>query len=900
MAPEARRPDPDALLAEARAAEVEERGGKLKIFLGAAPGVGKTYAMLSAARELRRQGVDVVVGLVETHGRAETGALLEGLEVLPRQRLDYKEKSYEELDLDALLARRPRVALVDELAHTNVPGARHERRYHDVEELLDAGIDVYTTLNVQHVESLNDVVEQITGVKVRERVPDAFLDRLTDVVLVDLPPRELIERLRQGKVYVPERAQAALDRYFSPSNLAALRELAMQTAADRVDSGLREYLAARGMASGVALRRRILVAVDGHDQTEYLVRVARRFAERRQAPWTVAYVETGSSRTDRTALHAAFQLAHRLGGQSVILRGTDVTDELLAYASRQGVSSILIGRTQERPIARIFGRTVTQRLLDRGARFELTIVNAPAARRRSRRALEGPSPAARRLRDFALATAAVAAATLLGFALQPLLPVASLALLFVCAVTLVAVRSRVSIALYTALASALAYNFFFTDPRLTLRINSPGDIVAVVAFLITALFVGQLAGRQHAQVVMLRTANEHARALQSLGERLAAASDEGQVYRAGCEALAAALGCDAVALARERPDGGALRRSAAQPAAVELPPNEVAAADWVAVHAQPAGRFTSTLAGSSWWFVPLVVEGGCLGAIGLRFPATLAFLSTEHHHLAGAIVQQIAQAAERTRLVANLESARVEGETERLRTALLSSVSHDLRSPLASVIGAASSLTAYGESLAAADRRALLESIRSESERLDRYIQNLLDMTRLGSGPMKLQRDWVGLEEILGTAEARLRKLFPAVRVVAEIESGLPPLFVHAALVEQALFNVLENAAKFSPEGAPIRIRARREAAGLALEVTDRGPGIPEEERQRIFDLFYTAARGDRAPRGSGLGLTIVRGMIGAHGGKVAALAGEGGVGTTIRIFLPLAEPPTPAAEEAG
>jgi len=504
------------------------------------------------------------------------------------------------------------------------------------------------------------------------------------------------------------------------------------------------------------------------------------------------------------------------------------------------------------------------------------------------------------LRDYGLATVAVILAVLLCFALRDVLPVASLALLFVCAVTLVAVRSRLSIALYAAVVSALAYNFFFTDPRLTLTINSPSDVVAVVAFLITAVFVGQLAGRQHAQVVMLRTANAHARALQGLGERLATASDEGQVYRAGCETLATALGCDAVALARERGDGGTLRRLAAHPAAIELPPNDLAAADWVAAHVQAAGRFTSTLSGSSWWFVPLVVEGGCLGVIGMRFPSPLTFLSSDQQQLAGAIVQQIAQAADRTRLVANLESARVEGETERLRTALLSSVSHDLRSPLASVIGAASSLTAYGASLAETDRRELLESIRSESERLDRYIQNLLDMTRLGSGPMKLQRDWVALEEILGTAEVRLRKLFPAVQVVDEIEPGLPPLFVHAALVEQALFNVLENAAKFSPEGASIRVRARREAGNLALEVTDRGPGIPDDERKRIFDLFYTAARGDRAPRGSGLGLTIVRGMIGAHGGKVTADAGEGGVGTTIRISLPLAEPPPSAAEETG
>ena len=339
------RPDPDALLARVVAQEEKERRGKLKVFLGAAPGVGKTYAMLGAARELSRQGVDVVVGIVETRGRPETEILLQGLEVLPRQRLPYKGRVLEELDLDALLSRRPQVALVDELAHSKAPGARHQRRYQDIEELLDAGIDVYTTVNVQHLESLNDVVEQVTGVRVRETVPDAFLDRLHDILLVDLPPRELIERLRQGKIYLPEEAQAALQACFSPSNLAALRELAMQTAADRVDSDLREYLSLHGgglhgAPISIPLKRRVLVAVDGHEHTEYLVRVARRFAVRRQAPWTVAYVDTGSRRTDRERLDAAFQLARRLGGETVVLRGTSVADELHSYATRHGVSSI--------------------------------------------------------------------------------------------------------------------------------------------------------------------------------------------------------------------------------------------------------------------------------------------------------------------------------------------------------------------------------------------------------------------------------------------------------------------------------------------------------------------------------------------------------------------------------
>ncbi len=886
------RPDPEALLALARSEEEQAKRGKLKVFLGAAPGVGKTFAMLNAARELRRNGADVVVGLVETHGRAETEALLQGLELLPRQRLEYKGRTLEELDLDVLLRRKPQVALVDELAHTNAPGARHQRRWQDVEELLDAGIDVYTTLNVQHFESLNDVVEQITGVRVRETVPDSFFDRPHDLVLIDLPPRELIERLRQGKVYVPDQARAALQSFFSPTNLAALRELAMQTAADRVDADLREYLLAHGAQPGAPIRRQVLVAVDGHAHTEYLVRVARRIAELRHAPWTVAYIDTGSARTDRDSLHRAFQLAKRLGGETAILRGTSVADELLSYANRQGVSTIVIGQTRERPLARALGRTVTQRLLGRGGRFDLTIVNTPYTRIRSRRLLEREEPLPELLREYAFAAVVTAAATALSLLLDRLLPVAGVGFVFITAVVAVAVRSRRAVALFTAVVCFLAYNFFFTEPRLTLRVAHGTDVVAVFAFLLAALACSQLAGRVRGQMVGLRAANEHTRALQSLGERLAAAVDEGQVFEAAAEELAAALGCEAVVLCRPPGDAGSLRPVASRPPGAALGAKDAAAADWVAAHGQQAGRYTGTLSASEWWLLPQVVERGCLGAVALRFAGSQVRLSEEQRRLAEAMVQQIALAADRARLAADLESAHVESETERLRAALLSSVSHDLRSPLASVIGAATSLTAYGDSMPPQDRRDLLESIRSEGERLDRYIQNLLDMTRLGAGGLKLQRDWVGIEELVSSAAARVRKLFPALQVEMRLAAALPLLFVHPALIEQALFNVLENAAKFSPPGVPVVVSAATIDGRLAVEIADRGPGIPEEERRRIFDMFWSADRGDRGARGSGLGLAIVRGMVGAHGGRVEALAGPDGAGTTIRITLPLPESP--------
>jgi two-component system sensor histidine kinase KdpD len=883
-----RRPDPDLLLARVVAEEAEQQHGKLKVFLGAAPGVGKTYAMLNAARELSKQGVDIVVGVVETHGRKETEALLAGLEVLPRQRIEYRGRAREEMDLDALLRRRPTLALVDELAHSNVPGARHDRRYQDIDELLDAGIDVYTTINVQHLESLNDVVEQITQVRVRETVPDAFLDRLHDIVLIDLPPRELIDRLRQGKVYMQERAQAALDRFFSPTNLAALRELAIQTVANRVDADLRDDLAANSAAGGASLRRRVLVAVDGHEYTEYLIRVARRFAERRQAPWTVAHVDTGdSSRTDGDKLQAALQLAQRLGGSTVLLRGPSVADELLSYAGRHGVSSIMIGRTRERALARVFNRTITQQLLNRGARFELTIVNSPLARIGSRRRLAGDFPWSERLREYALATAVSAVAVVLCAGLERWLPLASLALVFLCAVLVVAVSARTSVSIYTALLCFLAYNFFFTEPRLSLRISSAADVVPVMAFLAAALVCGQLAAQQYAQVVMLRAANEHARVLLALGERLAGAVDEFQVFQAGCEAHAMALECDVVMLRRDS-ENGSLRRVCAVPVEVQLDARDLATAEWATANARPAGRDTETVASSAWWFLPLVVKGGCLGAVALRFSPARGRIRDEQRRLAEAIVQQMALAADRAALAANLESARVEGETEQLRTALLASVADGLGSPLAATVAAATSLASCDATMTEETRRGLVDVVRREGERLDRYVQNLLDMTRLGAGPIKLRRDWVGLAEILDSALSGLRKLFPRLAVNVDMEPHLPALFVHGALIEQALFNILENAARFSPPGAAVSVTARRDGGQtLVLDIQDRGPGIAEEERRRLFGKAQGRADGARS---TGLGLTIVRGMIGAHGGRVEAFAGEAGVGTTIRVTLPLAE----------
>ena len=875
----------DALMDELR----REQGGRLTVFLGAAPGVGKTYAMLSRARELKRQGVDVVVALVETHGRAETRALVEGLDVMPRRRIEYQGRVLEEMDLDAVLARKPRVALVDELAHRNVPGSRHERRWQDIVELLDAGIDVYTTVNIQHLESLNDIVHRITGVRVSETVPDAVFDRLRDIVLIDLPPRELIERLQQGKVYVPEQAAQALTAFFSPGNLAALRELAMQAAADRVDHDLRESQAARGLP-GVALRRGVVVAIDGRGQSEYLVRVARRIAERRDAPWTVVTVQVGQPRPEVQAeVDSAFALARRLGGDTQMLHADSIVDALLDYAARSGTSTIVIGRTRERPFARMVNRTLTQQLLQRGAHYELTIVSTPDARARARRerrddAREGAFlPAG----EAGLAVVATALATGVAALAERLLGLVDLSSVFVVAVLAVAARTRMAAAVLTAALCFTAYNFFFIEPRFTFYISAQRGVATVFLFLVAALVAGRLASRLRMQVLALRAANGHALAMQSLGRALATAADLRQVVDAARRVLRDATGLDGLVLADGADDD------------TRLGERDRAAADWALRHAQQAGRGTDTLGQADWWFLPLPGPKKPLGVLGLRLGDAPA-PSPELRRLADAMAEDIAESVLRVKLVGDLEDARVTGETERLRSALLSSVSHDLRTPLASIIGAAGSLEAYADAMPESDRRALLDTIRTEGERLDRYIQNLLDMTRLGHGGLTLRRDWIGVDELLGSAIARLRRYQPHVEVVLHVAPDAGAIWVHPALVEQAVFNVLENAAKFSPTDEPVQMDAVRLPDGsLQVDIADRGSGIPDDERARIFDMFFSVERGDRGREGTGLGLAITQGMIGAHGGSVEALPGSGAEpgrrGTIIRIVLPRIEPP-PAA----
>ncbi|MGF6113660.1 sensor histidine kinase KdpD [Pseudomonas sp. ADAK2] len=875
----------DSGRADALLADLPRDGrGRLKVFLGAAPGVGKTYAMLQAAHTQLRQGVKIIAGVVETHGRAETEALLGGLPQQPLVRSEYRGVMLEEMDLDGLLAAKPKLVLVDELAHSNAPGSRHAKRWQDIQELLAAGIDVYTTVNVQHLESLNDQVRGITGVQVRETLPDWVLQEAYELLLIDLPPRELLERLRDGKVYVPEQARAAIDAFFTQTNLTALREMAMQTAAAQVDDDLAQGYRQLGQ-SAPAVRGRLLVGIDGDAQAERLVRHASRVAQRRHLPWSLVHVDNGSVRDEqsRLRLQSAQQLAERLGGEVVLLRAGEVAKTLIQHAAERRASLVLVGQSRQRLRRRLFGGGLASRLLRDARGLEINVLDSDhevhQPRQRSAHSLVWF--------DYALALVATVLASALAWAVASVLPLPNISLVFLAAVLLVAVRSSLGPALACAALSFLTYDFLFIPPNFSFSIQREEDVLTLLFFLLMAALTGNLAARQRRQLQALRDTQEETTELLDLSRKLTAATDRQAVVSAAAQHL---NGWSDLQLCLLNQDGqGGWKVETGGP--LEFSEAERAAADWAWQHDQPAGAGTGTLPFGRWWWWPLSVEDGPLGLLGVCAKEGQT-LSGQRRRLLTALSQPLAQALARAQLAEDLEAARLHGETEQLRSALLASVSHDLRTPLTSMRGSIDSLLALGEAIPLEDRRELLEGTRDEAERLDRYIQNLLDMTRLGHGALKLARDWVSPADIVGSSLNRLRAVLAPLQVSTEVPAELPLLYVHAALIEQALVNVIENAARFSPAHGRLQVRAGADDSELFFSVSDEGPGIPEDERAKIFDMFYTAARGDRGGQGTGLGLAICQGMVGAHGGRISVGDGIEGRGTCITLHLPLQEQP--------
>jgi two-component system sensor histidine kinase KdpD len=890
------RPSPEALLAEARR---EERGrmGRLKIFVGAAPGVGKTYEMLEMARAKRKEGVEVVVGVVETHGRKETEALLDGFEILPRKPTVYVNRILDEFDIDAALRRRPALILVDELAHTNVPGSRHPKRYQDVEELLEAGIDVYTTVNIQHIESLNDIVAQITRVRVREIVPDSIIERADAIKLVDLTPDELIQRLKEGKVYIPAQAERALKHYFSPANLTALRELALRRTAERVDEQLLEQMQARAIPGPWAAGERILVCVSEDPRAAGLVRHTKRLADRLHAPWTALFVETARSlqlrEEERDRIAAVLRLAARLDAEPVTVpaKARRIADDVLAYAQKHNVTHIIVGKSTRSRWFEIVNGSVVHDLVRRAGNISVHVIAGEELGEQSapRPVVAADASQAFDPGPYAIALAAVAAALGVSLALRPFLRVENVDLFFLTAIVGVAVRYGLWPSLAASIAASLCYNFFFMEPVYTFTITDPTNVAAFVLFTSLAILVSNLAGRGRTQTV---TALQRVRSIESLyafSRKLASAGTLDDVLWATAHQIAAMLKVRVVLLL---PDNGSIAVRSGFPPEDRLDAADLAAAKWAWEQSRPAGRDSDALPGAKWLFLPMRTGRGPIGIVGICRDEPGPLLRSEQRRLLDALADQGALAIERVHLVGDIERVRREAEADRLRSALLTSISHDLKTPLAAVLGAAGALRDLPKSLDDAAKADLLATIIDESERLNRFIANLLDMTKLESGAVAPHVAPHDVGEIVGSALERAGKILAKHRVEMAIGPDLPMIAVDPVLFEQVLFNLLDNAAKYAPAGTIVSIQGWHEDDAVKLQVLDEGDGVPEADLERIFDKFHRAQKGDHVRAGTGLGLSISRGFVEAMHGTITAANRIDRSGAVFTITLPIGQSP--------
>ncbi|HWV19865.1 MAG TPA: sensor histidine kinase KdpD [Devosia sp.] len=877
---EKERPDPEALLELA----ARESRGKLTVFLGAAPGVGKTYAMLERARGLMAQGIDVVIGLVETHGRGDTARLAEGIEVLPRQN---DGGPYGEFDLDAALVRRPALLIVDELAHTNTPGSRHPKRYQDIAELIGAGIDVWTALNIQHLESLSDLVARIAGGPVRETVPDIVLKTADEVILVDIPPAELIDRLNAGKVYLPDNAKRAIDGFFKPATLTALRELALRRAADRVDDQMVDFLRQSAVEGPWATGERLLVCVGPDEMSEKVVRVATRLASGLNARWLVVSLSRPAAplpdEADAARLDETLRLAERLGAEARRESAGDFVEAILRLARREHITQIVVGRPRRR---RWFGRSLPDALLRQAGEIGVHVVpgESTPAFRRSRHRLSLPEWAM----ALGLPIVSVGATTLFGLGINALIALQNLSMLYLVAVLLSAVIAGRFSALLAAVLSFFAYNFYFIEPTGELTVAQPQEVLSLVIFIAVALAAGQLAARLREQMELARQQARQSQALLDFSRKLSGAHGRDSVLDAAVGHLHASLARPAVMLTPD--ENGELTLAAAWPPDQLLDVTDMTAARWAFDKKEPAGFLTGTLPQVRYLFRPVTSAQRLLGVAGLVMGPGDTPLAAEEERTWTALLDQTAIALDRARLNKESAMASVAREGEKVQAALLSSLSHDLRTPLASITGAVTTLRQLGEKMPAASRDDLLLSIEEESGRLNRFVANLFDMTRIEAGMMKARRDPIDVAAIIDASVARVLKVHPDLGIERSIASELPDAQGDAALLEQVLFNLLDNAHKYGGAGQPVTIYAREDEGMVSIAVTDQGKGIPPADLERIFEKFYRRAKGDGRPAGTGLGLSIARGLMTAMGGTITATSPAiRKRGTRFTLRLPLA-----------
>jgi two-component system sensor histidine kinase KdpD len=893
-----KRPSPEALLAEAS----KEGRGRLKIFLGAAPGVGKTYEMLSQGRQRRLDGVDAVIGVVETHGRVETDLLTKSFEIVPKRRVLYKGHVLAEMDLDAILQRRPRLVLVDELAHTNVPDSRHPKRYMDVEEILAAGIDVYTTLNIQHIESLNDVVAKIIHIQVREMVPDSIIDRADEIELVDLTPEDLIKRLKEGKVYIPELAESAIRHFFLPGNLTALREIALRRTAQRVDEQMVDYMRAHAIQGPWEASERILVCINESPCSLALVRYARRLADRLHASWSAIHIETTRaqrlSEAERDRIAEALRASERLGAQAVTIPAADAAQGLVDYAQANNFTHIVIARSMRPRWSEMLYGSVTHRLIRRAGTISVHVIAPPDAPASPDIALV--RPAAQRkpfdVNPYLGSLGMVVAALLIGLVLQRFLAATNIALVFLTAVLTSAIAFGLWPALAACLASALAYNFFFLPPLYTFTIADPENVINLFFFAFAAVIVSNLTARVRDQAVVARERAKMTENLYQFSRKLAGVVTLDDLLWATAYQIAAMLKVRVVLLL---PEGESVEVRAGYPPEDTLDQADLAAAKWVWEHGRAAGRGSDTLPGAKRLFLPMRTGRGLVGVVGLDNDRLGPLLDPDQRRLYDALADQAALAIERVNLASDVDRARIAAETEKLRSALLTSISHDLRTPLASILGSATTLKAYRKDLDETAQQQLIDTIQEEAERLNRFITDLLDMTKLEAGTIEPRTELIDLADIVGSALRRAGKFLSRHRVDIDLKPDLPMVKLDPVLFEQVLFNLLDNAAKYAPAGTNIAIRAERAGKTVILSVADEGEGIPKADLERIFDKFYRVRAGDRQRAGTGLGLAICRGFVEAMGGTITAANRKDRRGAVFTIILP-ATAEAPVAEEAA
>lgn len=895
MSESVKRPDPDELLARLKEEEQQQARGRLKIFLGYVAGVGKTYAMLEAAHQRRDEGVDVVIGYVETHGRKETEMLTRDLEVLPRREVEYRGTTLSDMDLDAILTRHPQLVLVDELAHTNAPDLRHPKRYQDVEELLDAGINVYTTVNIQHLESLKDVVQQITGVTVRETVPDRIIDEAYEIELVDLPTDELLNRLREGKVYISEQASRALEKFFRKGNLTALRELSLRRAAERVDSQMLNYMHTQSIPGPWPAGDRIMVCLSSHPLGERLIRTGRRLADDLTAEWYVVFVETPGHlhmpAQNRLRIQQNIMLAEELGARVINLTSESVADAVIDFARQYNITKIIAGKPLRPRWFEMLRGTVIDQIIRNSGQIDVYVVSESTAvpqRVAPRFVPEAVTPH-KPFGRYLVSLALVLLTTLLGLPLRGYLAPTNLVMLYLVAVVFSAVFLGRGPAILASFVSVLAFDFFFVDPLFTFTVSDTQYILTFVGLLIVGLIISNSAAILRNQVDVLRRRGQQSQALNNLSRELTAAITLDEVLEAIIHHVSDMFKRETVILLAEN---GHLAEKASTPG-FALNESELAVADWAYKHGKEAGRGTTTLPESAIRYFPLITARETVGVLGTKPQDAKDFLSGDQRVLMEGVINLAAIAIERASFAVKAAQAEMLRNTEKLQTALLNSISHELRTPLATVTGVLSSLEESEDArpdrkLDDATRLELIQSATQQAARLNHLVGNLLDMTRMEAGAMRLHRELVDIQDLIATVASQMTKDLAQRSIKILVPNNLPLVNIDAVLIAQVLANLLDNAGKYSQPGDPITISAKADEKQIEIAVKDCGIGIPTGDLNHIFDKFYRVQRQD-AIAGTGLGLSICKGIVEAHGGQIWA-ANNADKGVSVTFTLPLFE----------